>query len=185
MKLIMLLALLVGVTVTRAATNAVPSRAEQEQLFTEAVLLSKRGFYAEAEVRLKRLVELQPNQLIIAEFLRLVQVKLHDPAEILTKRLAAITFPVVQFRAANLPDVIEYLREEIPKLAADKTEINFVWQVPANTPMTPITLNLRNIPLPDVLNYVTQLAGLRYRVEPNAVVIYKPEPATPANVQSE
>jgi len=185
MKLIILLAILAGVTLTRAATNAVPSSTEQEQLFMEAVMLSNRGFYAEAEVRLKRLVELQPNQPTVTEFLRLVQLKLHDPAEVLIKKLAAITFPSVQFRAANPQDVIEYLRQESSKLTADKAEINFVWQVPGDVPVPPITLSLKNIPLTEVLNYVTQLAGLRYRVEPHAVVIYKSEPAASPNVKSE
>lgn len=185
MRLILLLAMLAGVTLGQAATNAVPSSIEQEQMFMEAVLLSNRGLYAEAEGRLKRLAELQPNQPTISEFLRLVQLKLHDPAEGLTKRLATIIFPVVQFRAASPQDVIDYLRHESGRFATDKTEVNFVWQVPDSVQLPPITLNLKNIPLSDVLNYATQLAGLRYRVEPHAVVIYKPEPSTAPNVKPE
>ena len=176
MKLILLMVMLAAVTLTHAATNAVPSSAAQEQMFMEAVMLSNRGLYVEAETRLKRLAELQPNQSTITEFLRLVELKLHDPAEVLTKRLATIIFPVVQFRAASPQDVIDYLRHESGKFATDKTEVNFVWQVPDSVQLSPITLSLKNIPLSDVLNYATQLAGLRYRVEPHAVVIYKPEP---------
>ena len=185
MKLILLVVMLAGVTLGHAATNAVPSNAEQEKLFMEAVLLSNRGLYAEAEVRLKQLAELQPNQPTITEFLRLVQLKLHDPAEVLTKRLAAITIPVVQLNAAMPQDAIEYLRQEGVKHVADKAEINFVWQVPSEVQLPPITLNLKNVPVIDALNYVTQLARLRYRVEPHAVVIYKPEPATTPNVKPE
>jgi type II secretory pathway component GspD/PulD (secretin) len=43
-----------------------------------------------------------------------------------------------------------------------------------------VTLNLRSVPLADVLKYVTESAGLRYRVDPHAVVIYQPPPAVPA-----
>ena len=82
----------------------------------------------------------------------------------------------MQFRAASPQDVIDYLRHESGKFAADKTEVNFVWQVPDSVQLPPITLSLKNIPLSDVLRYVTQLTGLRYRVEPYAVVIYKPDP---------
>ena len=185
MKLILLLVMLVTVTLTHAETNAVPSSDEQEQMFMEAVMLSSKGLYAEAEVRLKRLVEVHPNDPTVTEFLRLVQLKLHNPSESLTKKLTAIVFPTVQFRAANPLDVIEYLRHESGKLAADKAEVNFVWQVPADVPLSPLTLNLENVPLSDVLRYVTQLTGLRYRVEPYAVVIYKPEPATTPNVKPE
>ena len=176
MKLILLMTMLAAVTLTHAATNAVPSSAEQEKMFMEAVLLSSQGLYAEAEVRLKRLAEVQPNEPTVVEMLRLVQLKLHDPSEVLTKRLATIIFPLVQFRAASPQDIIDYLRHESGKFATDKTEVNFVWQVPDNVQLSPITLSLKNIPLSDVLNYATQLAGLRYRVEPHAVVIYKPDP---------
>ena len=176
MKLILLMIMLAAVTLTHAATNAVPSSAEQEQLFMEAVMLSSKGLYAEAEVRLKRLAEVQPNEPTVIEMLRLVQLKLHDPSESLTKKLAATIFPAVQFRAASPQDVIDYLRHESGKFSADKTEVNFVWQVPDSVQLPPITLSLKNIPLSDVLRYVTQLTGLRYRVEPYAVVIYKPDP---------
>ena len=42
-----------------------------------------------------------------------------------------------------------------------------------------VTLNLHSIPLGDVLKYVTESAGLRYRVDPHAIVIYKPLPIAP------
>jgi len=174
---------------THAATNAVPSGAAQEQLLMEAVLLRSQGFYAEAEGRLKRLAEWQPNQPTIRELLHDVQGKLklqaQDPVAALKRKLAAITFPSVQFRDANPQDVIEFIRQEVGKLSPDKDEINFVWQIPSGVAVPPITLNLKNIPLPDVLTYVTQLTGLRYRVDAYAVVIYKPEPVTPANVKPE
>ena len=51
--------------------------------------------------------------------------------------------------------------------------------MPADTKLNPVTLNLKKVPFTDVLNYVTQLAGLKYRVDAHAVVIYKPEPPSP------
>ena len=174
---------------THAASNAVPSVAAQEQLFMEAVLLRSQGFYGEAEGRLKRLAEWQPDQLTIRELLHDVQAKLQsqtqNPVAALKRKLAAITFPSVQFRDANPQDVIEFIRQEVGKLSPAKDEINFVWQIPSGVAGPPITLNLKNIPLPDVLTYVTQLAGLRYRVDAYAVIIYKPESVAPANVKPE
>ena len=156
----------------------------------EAVMLNSKGFYAEAEVRLKRLAALHPEQPTVREMLREVQTKLQvkeqDPVVLLQRKLKSIVLPVVKFREANARDVIEFLQVESAKLAADKTEINFVWQLPANAPALPITLNLKNVPLTEVLNYVTQLAGLRYRVDAYAVVIYKPDAPVPApNVKPE
>ena len=76
----------------------------------------------------------------------------------------------------DVSDVIDYLTMQSKDLSPDKTTINFVWMVPTNLPLKPVTLNLKNVPLSDVLKYVTQIAGLKYRVEANAVVVYKPEP---------
>jgi hypothetical protein len=65
-----------------------------------------------------------------------------------------------------------------------------VWQAPEASKVAKITLNLHNIPLGDVLRYVTESAGLRYRADTHAVVIYKPLPtapkdSAPANVKPE
>ena len=43
-------------------------------------------------------------------------------------------------------------------------------------------MNLRHVPLADVLKYVTESAGLRYRVDPHAVVIYQAPPAGRRNL---
>ena len=189
MKLfVIMLFLLTSVLRTRAATNAA-ANIPQEQLFMEAVLLSSQGFYPEAEVRLKHLLELQPEQPTVRELLREVQLRRiqreQDPVGILKQKLAAISFPTVQFRDANPEDVIDFIRQETGKLAADKTEINFVWQVPRGALVSPITLNLKNVPLTEILNYLAQVTGLRYRVDAYAVVIYKPEPPLPPNVKPE
>ena len=82
-------------------------------------------------------------------------------------------------RDAPVTNVIEILRTESEKTSADKTAINFVWQAPESSKAATVTLNLHNIPLADVLKYVTESAGLRYRTDAHAVVIYKPLPTVP------
>jgi hypothetical protein len=99
------------------------------------------------------------------------------PVELtLKQRIAGTVIPAVHMDQAEPQQVIEWLRAETKKCTPDKTEINFVWQVPATTKLRTVTLNLVKVPLSDVLNYVTQAAGLRYRVERHAVVIHLPEP---------
>jgi hypothetical protein len=93
-------------------------------------------------------------------------------------------------RDAPVMDVIQILRTESEKASANKTAINFVWQAPESSKAVKVTLNLHNIPLADVLKYVTESAGLRYRADTHAVVIYKPLPtvpkeSAPANVKPE
>ena len=72
--------------------------------------------------------------------------------------------PEGNFREATPRDVVEYLSAEARKLSPDKTQINFVWLVPEEVELKPVTMQLRSVPLADVLNYVTQQAGLKYRL---------------------
>ena len=179
MKTYLMLLVVLTVNAWEGATNEVPSGAEQERIFMEAVLLRQHGLYGEAEAKLKDLATWQPNQPTIKEMLTDVQAKMKakeaEPVSVLKRRLAEIVFPVVNFREAAALDVIQYFQTESGKLAADKTEINFVWLVPAEAKLGAVTLSLKKVPLADALDYVTQLAGLKYRVEAHAVVIYQPE----------
>ena len=183
MKLILLLALLVGVTLTQAATNAVPASAEQEKLRIEAGMLIRQGLYTEAEIRLQQLAEWQPNNILIRDVL--AEVRMLILIDALEKQLAAIRLPSVEFHDAKAQDAIGFLRQESAKFTADKIAINFVWQVPATAAVATVTLSLKNVPLGDALKYVTQLAGLRYRAEAHAIIIYKPEPTTSSNAKPE
>jgi hypothetical protein len=108
-----------------------------------------------------------------------------DPGYVLRRKLEQIFVPDVHFRNASVTDVVDFLAAEAKKLAPDQTQINFVWQVPPDTKLNPVTLNLKNVPFVDVLKYVTQLTGLKYRVDAHAVVIYKPEPEKPIPPASE
>jgi hypothetical protein len=178
MKCLILLALLAG-HAAAGPTNQPPTMAEQERMFMEAVLLRQHRQYAEAEMRLKQLAEWQPNQPTIQEMLAEVREKMKareaEPVNVLKRKLTETILPEVNFREATALDVIQFLQTESGKWTADKTEINIVWMVPADAPVGRVTLNLKKTPLGDVLHYATQLAGLKYRVDSHAVVIYKPE----------
>lgn len=115
----------------------------------------------------------------------------------IVKKLNEIIIPDINFREAVVSDVIGFLSEESRRL--DKPSgvgVNIVLgdiggaAAPPPLPPAPgdqagvapaapsetssarkVTLSLRNVPMKDALNYVTQLAGLKYRVEPSAVLI--------------
>ncbi len=118
------------------------------------------------------------------------------------KKLNDIIFPEVKFRDATITDVVQYLSDESRKLDPTGEGVNIVLgagvrageaptvapaapaeaaPAPAAAPAAPapageartVTLSLRNVPMIDVLNFVTSLAGLKYRVEPSAVLIVR------------
>lgn len=109
------------------------------------------------------------------------------------KKLNEIIIPEINFREAVISDVITFLSDESRRL--DKPTgvgvnivLGAVAPAPAPAPapgvegepaapavdltgVRKITLSLRNVPLIDALRYVTQLAGMKFRVEPSAVLV--------------
>lgn len=177
--------LLLAVGVYGAETNKVTLSDEQlGEKLAQAIMLGRVGLYAEAEATCREILAQKPDQPTAKQLLRELQEQrgkreTQDPGFSLRHKLGQIIVPEVNFRDASPADVIEYLRDTSKKLSPDKTEINFVWQVPADATLNSITLNLKKVPLADMLDYVTQLAKLKYRVDAHAVVIYKPEPEKP------
>ena len=126
----------------------------------------------------------------------------------LQDKMKTIVIPAVEFRQANINDVVNFLVEA--SLAADpeKEGVNIILNLgqgsgggaaPAPVPAAPamdewgfggedlgggmamaasapagvrdITLNLRRISMLDAIKYITEVAGLKYRIEDSAVII--------------
>ena len=136
-------------------------------------------------------------------------------AQRLQDKMAKIMIPSIEFRQANITDVINFLVEASIAGDEEKIGVNIILNMsvpgleeaaaqpaasdmglglegddflggdmgvapaasPVNTIRT-ITLNLRRISLLDAIKYITEVAGLKFRMEDNAVII------TPANVAS-
>ncbi|HUI08226.1 MAG TPA: STN domain-containing protein [Verrucomicrobiae bacterium] len=165
-----------------AETNAVPAvrltDGQLSDMLQGAVLLARMGLYDEAEERCKQILAQQPDQPAVRQLLGEIQQKRREHAASgdLQRRLNETIIPEVSVRDAAVNDVIQFLKEQGQKLSGSNATINLVWEAPEDARTTKVTLNLRKIPLADALRYVTEIAGLRYRVDPQAVVIYKPLP---------
>ncbi len=192
---LLIVLVLTAVTVVRSApvaaeeTNApaktVLSDGELGDLLQQAIMLARVGLYDEAEARCQQILEQKPDQPTVKELLREIEEQKHsrfgqDAGAELRRKLSETIVPEVNLRGANPFDALEQLREESRKLTADKSEVNFVWQVPAEATLPKVTLNLKQVPLLDVIQYVTAIAKLSFRVDPHAVVIYLPAHAPPA-----
>jgi hypothetical protein len=172
-------------------TSAVAPTEEQSREVQVIMALERTGQYDEAEARCIQILEQRPNDEVAKRLLSEIQARLRqeDPLADLKHKLAETVIPEVNVREAAVADVIDSLQTEAQKHSADKAPINFVWQAPEESKTAKITLILRSVPLADALKYVTEIAGLRYRVDAHAVVIYKPVPAapkesSPSNVKS-
>ena len=151
------------------------------ELLQQAIMLGRVGLYDEAEARCKQILEQKPDQPTAKQLLREIEEQKRriygqNPGYDLARKLSETIVPVINFREAHAFDVLESLRKESRSLTADKSEINFVWQVPPDAKLSKVTLNLKQIPMLDVIKYVAAIAKLGYRVDARAVVIYVPEP---------
>lgn len=99
-------------------------------------------------------------------------------------KLNRTIIPVVDFEGATIQEALDFLRVKSVEHDGIETDpskkgVNFLLNnstsdaptgaAPASD--TPITLRLTNVPLVEALKYVTELAGMRYKVEPYSVVI--------------
>ncbi|MGO9246097.1 MAG: STN domain-containing protein [Verrucomicrobiia bacterium] len=177
--LLALTSLLVFTRVAVAGTETNASLRADEQA---VIFLERTGRYDEAEARSIQMLQQNPNDVNAKRLLAEVEDAKHKPhpSTALRETLDEIIIPEVNFREVGVADVIEFLRTESQKISGADYPINFVWQASAESfKTTKVTLDLRRVPLADVLKYVTESAGLRYRVDPRAVVIYQPPPAAP------
>lgn len=87
----------------------------------------------------------------------------------LTKKLDAIIIPVVQFREAYLPEVVEFLGEASKEYDKEKKGVNIVLFDTENS--SKITFSLKNVSLRKILKIVGEIAKISVDVEDNIVML--------------
>ncbi len=89
--------------------------------------------------------------------------------ETIQRKLREMIIAQIDFSEATLGEVMEYLRVRTRDLDPTGKGVDFVNGVPADQPLKPISLNLREVPVEEVLRYVADIAGITYKVEEFAV----------------
>lgn len=87
------------------------------------------------------------------------------------RKMRTLRLPKIQFAGAALDEVVEFMRLSTRNVDPDGTGISFVVNVDAETRSRSIALDLVDVPVEELVRYVTQLTSTAYRVEENAVVI--------------
>lgn len=91
--------------------------------------------------------------------------------EQIIEKLRAYVMPKVEFSGATISEVVELLRIRSRDLDPSGKGIDFVVNVPPEAGNKPISLTMENVPMDEVLRYVTEMASVAYRVEDFAVQI--------------
>jgi general secretion pathway protein D len=105
------------------------------------------------------------------------------------EKLETIIIPELNFTDVDVADAVKYLTDQSKALDPEKKGINFVLKVNASAPAPAATgndaqapapapvqrslsLNLRQVPLIEVLRFITNLTNLQFKVEEYAVFIF-------------
>ncbi|MFZ4763630.1 MAG: Amuc_1098 family type IV pilus outer membrane protein [Roseimicrobium sp.] len=99
-----------------------------------------------------------------------------NPGAYYTEKMQKIIFPQVQFQGASIEEAVEFLRikskdyDTVEKDPA-KRGVNLLIK-PGTAPSTAtISLDLRDVPMTEALRYITELGGMKFKIEPFAVVV--------------
>jgi general secretion pathway protein D len=88
------------------------------------------------------------------------------------QKLRALVIKNVNFTEATVEDAVNFLNEETRRLDADGNGVHFLIQSEkVKQQSRPFSLRLSNMPVGEVLRYITNLAGVRYRIDEFAVFI--------------
>ena len=101
----------------------------------------------------------------------------------LEAKMKRIELPEIDFRQADIHDVVSFLQEASVKYDTDgeaggRKGVNIILRLRDTDEPPQITFSAKHIPLYEAIKIVNQIAGLTYRVTDNAVII-EPRPADP------
>lgn len=99
-----------------------------------------------------------------------------EPTVYLNRKMQELVFPQIQFAGASIEEAVEFLRVKSKDIDVSEPDpakkgVNIILKA-GDAPITAsISLDLRDVPMVEALRYVTELAGMKYKVEPYAVLI--------------
>jgi general secretion pathway protein D len=91
-------------------------------------------------------------------------------SERITQKLRSLIFPKVEFDGATLDEVVELLRVRSRDLDPEGKGVSFVVSAPSEARSKPVSLNLLNVPMEELLRYVSEMCGVAYKVDEHAVI---------------
>jgi hypothetical protein len=100
-----------------------------------------------------------------------------EPRDTLMRKLNSIIIPTVLFKDATIGEAIEHLRAKSRELdtspdPAGAKGVNIILRGDGDEPLKAvISLELKDVPLHEALRYVTELAGMKFKVEEKAVLV--------------
>jgi outer membrane protein assembly factor BamD (BamD/ComL family) len=156
------------------------------QLYSEAQRAYLAGDLETAKQKLLIVVEADPGNQGAKNYLRMIRTREKEagPGNLRQRELEALILPKVNFRDATLDSALEYLKQAAAKASNDKTQVNFVVQLPEETLPKKVTLNLANAPFTEAIKYLGEVASVAFSIDKYAIVVKPKAPSAMAKEAS-
>ncbi|VGO17170.1 Type II secretion system protein D [Pontiella desulfatans] len=132
-----------------------------------------------------------PESTVLNVDLGETEVKVKSPEQIavenMTARLQGITIPSLDFRDANIKDVVLFLTETCRRLDTSKQGVNILllgMEDSMAADQNNITISIRDMSLFEALSYIVEMASLKFEVQPKAVAIMPVGHVPPADLKT-
>jgi hypothetical protein len=94
----------------------------------------------------------------------------------LLEKMRSIVFPTVQFAGASVEEAVEYLTiksRDLDAVGKETGQLGVILELDLNLAPTSaaLSLDLRDVPMLEALRYVVELAGLKFKLAPDRVLI--------------
>jgi hypothetical protein len=168
----------IGVDIPKTAPDPTP---EYLAMYEEAKKLYAAGRLDEALVQVEAVLAKYPHYSPAVNLRTQIGRSIHaDRSRELRDKLERIVIPRVNFKDALVEAALDFLRDETRRLDRTGKGVNIVNLLPEEVRKRKITLDLIDARASEVLEYLAEGAGFRYRIDRSAVVVTAKEPTTTA-----
>ncbi|MEM9479484.1 MAG: hypothetical protein AAGA58_07515 [Verrucomicrobiota bacterium] len=153
--------------------------------FDQGVAAYNRGDYEAAKGQFQKVLQAVPNHPQSMRYLALIRNaerrELLKPS--MEKSLDRIRIPKVEMEETAFEDVVDYIRRKTKEISGGKVSPNIIMRVPPEKAAEPVTMQLEQVPVSELLRYLTSITQTTAKYEPYAIVI-SPRSAASSQVRT-
>lgn len=162
----MMVAVVMGSVVVAGSGNL-------QKVFNDAKADYDAGEFEKAAIGFRKVLKYQPSYVYARKYLTQTEAMLKKGKTVVTleTKLAKLQVPNVNFDNASLGTVLTYLSQRSEEISGGKVIANFIYKGPREDKDSKmVTLKLGSVPMTEVIRYVGQLTGTKFKYEEYAVV---------------
>ena len=165
---------LVVVMIAGMMSAVVAAPGNLQKIFDDAKAAYNAGEYEKAAIGFRKVLKFQPGYVYARKYLSQTTAKIKSGTKntvSLEDKLAKMQVTSVVFEDASLGMVMEYLSQKSAEISGGKVVANIIYKGPReDKEKKMVTLKLSNVPMTEVIRYVGQLTGIRFKYEEYAIV---------------